>query len=336
MRYYFDYEFLEDLLDHESDNNLLDDFFKRFFREIHGRAIFILLPIEREEECVSHPFVRKVLDAGGKIGSRFTFESDADTVDDTPFKFFFLNTVSVEKLRSEHGYFAVNSRTFENTWSTVSNFSEAVEKTFGSEITSWKALKDLALPINFIVFADRYFFLRQDAMSENLFPIFESLKLKKLSKRKVDILVVGKEFSPERIFNNRHIKEAFETLTNYLDNKLGNDAYNLTFIRVDAATIPPDREFHFRVMATNNICLKPGNGFDQFGQDGRRPVLETMSMRLFIRSKTYPSLLPLLAPFKRAFEGVHDVYNDHQSGIRVLTKGEKKHCLIDVVKSEKG
>lgn len=342
MRYYFDYHFLECLVELDADSDLLDDFFKRFFREIHGREIFILLPEETEKECVAHPFVRKVIDSGGRPCTEASLRQDVEGSNGTPFKFFFLDGIPVEQLESDHGYFAVNSSAFEKTWAIITNFSQTVEKTFGSEIVNWKALNEFALPINFVAFSDRYFFSRSEAICDNLFPIFEALKLKSLKKRKLDILIIGKEFGQERHFENRHIEQVFDVLTNYFDKKLGEDRYNLTLIRVDGATTPRDREFHARILATNNLCLKAGKGFDQFDKRGVRPEPETLSIRLFMRSNTHESVLPFLRNFSRAFDKVDDVYGDKRSGIRRLTKGDKTHCLIShiyskqVLQNEKG
>jgi hypothetical protein len=327
MEYYFDFEFLLNLLEHSSDEDVLDDFVRRFLKEIHGRTIVLVLP-ENQSSILDNPILRRLIDAGCSLESLDNVKASLDDPNATPFRFYFSNLISETAIRTDYGYFAINTKSFDKIWKTLSSFSESVDKTFGNEVKSWSDLKEYNfLPINFIAFTDRYFFGRRNAIQDNFFPLFQTLKVKKLQKRKVDILIIGNQFTIENA-TNKHLEEVFETLSNFFDSTIGPESYNLSLIKVDSKTNPKDTVFHARTLITNNLFLKPGKGFDQFENGLIKKETESITIRMFVRPKAYASCRPFFLDIKNAFEKVHDVFGDSLSGKRRLSKNEPVHSLV--------
>lgn len=326
MRYYFDFSFIESLPKLVKDEDIFDEFFRRFLKELFGNKIFILDPGEKEPAARENPIFRRLLDAGATLVSFPEIHEDIANNSDAPFKFFFLDNLSPLEITENYGYFALDSTSFENAWKVIQRYQEAVHRTLGEEITHWSELKDCDFPVNSIAFVDRYFFGNDKAIQNNLIPLLKSLNLKKLGKRKVDILFIGRDFIDDKQFKNSNFQRSFDLLCKHFDYVLGADGYNLSLIRVAKDTIPNEAKYHYRLLMTNNVVLLPGLGFDYFNSSPKST--EALTTRLFVRSKTYSSMSKYIIDFKSAFDKVHDKPYDTFSGCRRLTKNESTHALI--------
>lgn len=69
MRYYFDFSFIESLPKLVKDEDIFDEFFRRFLKELFGNKIFILDPGEKEPAARENPIFRRLLDAGATLVS---------------------------------------------------------------------------------------------------------------------------------------------------------------------------------------------------------------------------------------------------------------------------
>ena len=111
MDFYFDIEFIKELQVSSDDSDVFIDF-KRFLKQLHCSNIFLF--IESHELTVSclidNPLLKYISDSSPFI----TLEhSDLNKIlnDDnaSAFKCFFLNSIDVETIRKQFGYFALSA-----------------------------------------------------------------------------------------------------------------------------------------------------------------------------------------------------------------------------------
>lgn len=349
MEFYFDIDFIRSLphinFPHEDDEDVFYDF-KRFLARLNSKCYLFLDAELTYEEFNENPFLKLLLNS--TVLEYLSYNELGQILKDensTGFKYFFLNHIdSINSIRSEYGYYCTNSSELLAYWKITCSTRNDLKKFISNTISpfhfyNWNQLTEFILPINSIIISDRYLFTSQADIKNNLFPLLINIGLKPLSSRKIDIVIFGKEYfdlSTKKKINkqytgNTEFELAFNSLREFLNDKIGAQNYNLVFLRTDSGSIPKDKEFHIRALITNVLVLNPGGSFTIFEKDRltlKVKAPEFLDLNFFLHSGTRGSNMENLSNLKRAFSLISDKPGEGGT-IRVLVENEKKCRLFN-------
>lgn len=303
MEFYFDIDFFHRLIEQKLSEEVFDDFFKKFLARLNNTKVFFVVK-DDEIEKILHPniYIQRILTCYNAVPEIISFKALNEVISSiksTDFKFFFLNeTILAESIVNDHGFLVIQPTTLNSIWTILDSGRDNKRKFFSKDksehsISSWKELTKYNFPINSLIITDRYLFSSEDDVECNLIEILNNIGLKKLGKRKVDILIVGNEFYDyyKKRRNNRfytgnlEFEKAFQkvklTLTEIFKSA---EHYNFTLLRTDEKTIPAARELHFRALISNVIFINPGHSFTIINKKGPK-VGEYITIDSFINSE---------------------------------------------------
>lgn len=341
MEFYFDIAFFYQLTDQKLSEEVFDDFFKRFLARLNNTKIyFVAKNIQAVDLTEPNIFIQRILtyyNAVPEIIDSTYLDDIISSTDTSGFKFFFLTeALVVDSIINDYGFLAINPNTLNEIWSIIDSGRDDKKRFFSKEkggnlISNWSQLNKCTLPINSLIITDRYLFSSEEDVEYNLVEILKNIGLKKLGKRKVDILIIGNEFydcykkrRKNRFYNgNIEFEQAFKKVKLTLDKIFGSsEDYNFTLLRTDEKTIPAEKEIHFRTLLSNTIFINPGHSFTILNKKGPK-VGEYITIDYFLNSEirnVNPEPLKLL---KKALSKI----TDEPEIIKVHIHNEKK-CQI--------
>ncbi len=344
MEFYFDINFINSLMTQKLNELVFDDF-KSFISKIYNSKTFILYHKELDfHEIEDNPFYKTLLNASTPTIIEYDkLENILTNETGTGFKYFFMKDNKLENdISSDYGYFNINSNQLNEKWkcfSTRDDLEKYISRDKGRfNFTSWTELSEFIFPINSLIIVDRYIFSKRYGLKFNLFSMLESIGLKPLNKRKVDIVIIGNEYfgylEKKKEAEKKNLKysgndefiEAFEMLNKKLTEIFGkSDCYNLTFLRTDKETIPTVIELHMRAIITNTIIIKCGTSFTFFEDYNKvsQKNTEYISFGLFLNSSSRGVNKEPLDLLKRAFNKIED-----KSDILKVKVYNSKECSL--------
>ncbi len=341
MEFYFDIDFFYLLTDQKLSEEVFDDFFKRFLARLNNsKVFFVAKDIQEVDLTIPNIFIQRILshsNAVPEVISLATVNEIISNADTIGFKFFFLNDALVtDSIIRDYGFIAINPITLNNIWSIIDSGRDNKRKYFSKEkgenlISNWSELNKYILPINSLIITDRYLFSSEEDVECNLVEILKNIGLKKLGKRKVDILIIGNEFFDyykkrrgNRFYTgNVEFEQAFQKVKLILGNIFdSSEDYNFTLLRTDEKTIPAEREIHFRTLLSNGIFINPGHSFTILNRKGPK-VGEYITIDYFLNSEIRNVNIEPLKLLKKALS---KIVNEPEI-IKVHFHNEKK-CQI--------
>jgi hypothetical protein len=312
MKFYFDIEFLKGLQKADELNELIFDDFKYFISYSLKNDDCVIIGQENLDVVkLSEILFFRLLNQNSKsldFISKNDFLINLENSKDTCFKFVFMNeTVSVDAVRDDYGFYACSSKELNETWfkfhsrrsnEDLKRYIQAKESNFS--FRSWEDLKEFTLPLNTFVIADRYLFESSESFQFNFFELLKNIGLKPLKKRRVNIVVITSEkiFEVEKEKNNDSKIKLF--IKNYFPEKstesydlnesevpdilfeiafyeakktilklLDESDFNFTLLKLDKHSYPKSTKAHWRAFITNTTFINCGHSFTIFGKNGK-------------------------------------------------------------------
>ena len=343
MEFYFDIDFLNSLKSIRLEDSVFNDF-KVFMLRFSNVKIFIVLKKEIDfVELDSNPFYEALSTyCSPEIIELESLEKTLENDIGTGFKYFFLDSIRSKVICNDYGFFALNSKELNEKWKCF-NTRDDLEKYISRDIgrynfTSWSDLSEFIFPINSVVIVDRYIFNTKYFLKFNLFSLLESIGLKPLNKRKVDIVIIGNEYfgylekkkeaekKKLKYAGNEEFIEAFNLLNSKLIEIFGkDDCYNLTFLRTDKETTPTVTELHMRAVFTNTLIIKCGTSFTFFEDFNKinRKNTEYINFGFFLNSSSRGVNKEPLLLLNKAFSKIED-----KSGVLKVKLHNAKKCRL--------
>ncbi len=283
MEFYFNLEFITSLINEKLDDFIFDDF-RNFIKNLGDSKIFIFTKNDVPKEIINrNPFFKTIIFHGNVIllePDKLDFILQDETT--TGFKFFFLNinNDTLDYIKHDFGFFYIKSNEINNMWAKFGHNQDLRKfisiKPGPHSFTSWKELNEFHFPIHSLVLADRYVFSDYNDLNENLFALLDNIGLKSLTKKKIDLLIIGENFnnsgnshmkSRNNMKDNNEFEKGFKLVDAKLIEILGKNNYNLTFLKLDGQSIPKAKDFHWRLLFTNFLVINPGSSFNFFEKD---------------------------------------------------------------------
>ena len=348
MDFYFDIEFIKELQVRSDDSDVFIDF-KRFLKQLHCSNIFLF--IESHELTVSclidNPLLKYISDSSPFI----TLEhSDLNKIlnndNASAFKCFFLNSIDVETIRKQFGYFALSAfEIIKNDELFNAGRQDLIKVTSNeageNKLDSWSILKDYKYPINSVVINDRYFLNNKKSLNINILSLLDNIGLIPLKNRKIDICIITEEIFKKRkeeepyYLMNENFCYAYTIISNHLNSLIGSDSYNLTVLRVDKNTTPQSFELHQRILVTNFLVIDsvPSFSFFERNKDGKISVRvqEKVSFDFILWKRSRNTLVSIINNMKEAFLKIEDLKNTegHILKKRVISKNRTCRLFFD-------
>lgn len=341
MEFYFEIDFFYRLDQQKISEEVLDDFFKRFLARLNNSKVYFVVKNNKDVDLTfQNIFIQRILthyNAVPDIISLATLNDIISNIDANGFKFFFLSEeLFSDSIIKDYGFLVINPNSLNKIWTSIDSGRDNKRKFFSKEkslntFSDWKELQSYILPINSLIIADRYLFSSEEDVEFNLVEILKNIGLKKLGKRKVDILIIGNEFydfykkrKNNRFYNgNYEFEKAFTTVKSILDKIFeSSEDYNFTLLRTDEKTIPAQKDLHFRTLISNAIWINPGTSFTIFNRRGPKTG-EYLTIDFFLNSEIRNVNLEPLKLFKKALSKISDeieiikvhVHNDRKCQI---------------------
>lgn len=328
MHYFFDIEFIRAF-----NNACISDYVRSdFINFIHDLKYS---PYKKINCIIFHDEELDITDIEANslyellCDSNISFKKKADLtniledVESTSFKFFFLDTILPgTNIPADYGFYATTSKELDSNWNFVSS-KYRTRKTLSHTaspytIANWTDMYFCKMPINSIVFSDRYFLKDRTNFEINLFELLNNLGLSPLKKRKVDIFMISEVFREvdknedseiKRKKDNEQFLETFMKLSEFLNKCIGEDKYNFTLVKVDKQSEVKPKDIHERLLYTNVLFINPGNSFDffEFSKNGPKAKPGTIiNFDNFLWDGARGPNFEILNQLKKAFEKVCD------------------------------
>lgn len=324
MEFYFEIDFFYKLTDQRLSEEVVDDFFKRFLSRLTNTKIYFIRKDNNEPDFTTpNVFIQRLLNYQNVLPEFILYSNLNEKIsndESTGFKFLFLSEEFVcETISNDYGYLTLNPGNFNEVWTIIDSTRDDKKRFFSKEDTknafsSWRQLNNYKLPLNSLIIADRYLFSSEDEVEYNLVQILKNIGIKRLGKRRVDILIIGNEFydyykkrKSNRFYTgNEEFKKAYNKVKEILNEIFGSEEYyNFTLLRTDEKTIPSEKEIHFRILVSNNIFINPGTSFTIFNNKGPRAG-EYITIDNFLNNETRNVNLEPLKLMKKALIKIAD------------------------------
>jgi len=264
----------------------------------------------------------------------------------TSFKFFFVDThLPGTNISNDYGFYSTNSHELNSNWQIVSSKNRC-RKTLSNSISpynisNWNDMRFCKLPLNCIVFSDRYFLKDRKSFEINLFALLQTLGISSLRKRKLDIFMLSEvfrenskneDFEIKRKKDNEQFVETFSNIHEFLNESIGLQNYNFTLIKVDRSSEVKPNEIHDRLLITNVLLMNPGNSFDFFESTKGETKIKAgtiINFDNFLWDDARGPIFELISQLKQAFDKVCDREQTGSQGpiYRILTHNNKS-CSI--------
>ncbi len=350
MNYYFDISFINSL---NGNFNISDNIRSEFMilckqltnsSDQTTNCILIYDSDLNLDENKTNPLFRQIFDTNKNIEfkDRKDLTSILEDENSSGFKFFFLDNVDSKiNIGHEYGFFHISANVISKEWPRLSNnrvgtrmFLSQIKSP--SHITKWDDISSYNQPINSIILNDKFLLTNIDELDFNLFGLLDSLGIKSLEKRRVDIIIFCNKLSDEnnptkkKNLENKLFEQAFIKITEYFNRKIGKSKYNFTLIKVDTDTNPNQKELHYRVLLTNMLFINPGQSFTFFDKRGKIKAGEFINFDYFIWENARAPISVPISTFKKALQKIvnRPKINDDPEILRIKTHNDKKSRLL--------